>query len=678
MIARQAAGELGAGASCMALALGLIALTGQDLPGASPSPPAHTRSPEAPPRELGRSWDGDRALPRHAPRIASYTLEARLDADQHLIEGKGVIRWTNASALPAEEIWLHLYLNAFKNERTLFLRSPFGAGRSGERAEDWGFIDVKRLRARELGGVDLWPGAAAHSPNDPDDQTDIRVPLPEPIGAGETLTLEVEFSSKLPSIVERTGYAGDFHFVAQWFPKLARREPDGTWVHFPFHPQSEFYADYGRYEITIDVPEAMLVGATGARVHESRDAGRLIVRHEADDVHDFAWTAWSGFLRLDETIDGVAVQLLYPRGHDANVAAALEALRIGLPRMNRLYGRYPHPILTVVHPPARARNAGGMEYPMLITTGGPWYAAHSGVRAIEAVTVHELGHQWFQGLVGTDEHAWPFLDEGLTTYVEATTLSAAYGAGSLLSVGRLAISGEAAQRALSAAYGKDAVIAAPAAAFPSFRHLGALVYTRTGTLLGTLGNVYGTEKLQLAIGRYARRYRYAHPTPTHLIAAVQELCGDEAAENMQTALFERGWVDYVATHLGSTPAASPAGIFDRPGGRETLHRDADRPEEWDSRVLILRRGTLRFPVDIELTLADGQRIRKRWDGRGPWTLVTHRGSSPAEFAVVDPDRTITLDDNLLNNAASRGSRGAPRSWERSIYVAALALWGPLP
>jgi hypothetical protein len=668
--------ELGAGALSAVAAAWLLSFAG----GMAPSPTAgaaRTPEPSAPPPLLGVRYDDDQAALQRAEPIASYTLEARLDASAHVVRATGTLVWKNAASIAADEIWLHLYLNAFKNDRTLFLRSPFGAGRAEQHASDWGYLDVRRLVARELGGVDLWPRAARHSPDDPEDQTDIRVPLPEPVAPGQTLTLELEFEAKLPAIVERVGYSGSFHFVGHWFPKIARREPDGTWAHFAFHPQAEFYADYGRYDVTLDVPDAMIVGATGVRTEERLENGRRIVRHQADSVHDFAWTAWDGFRERSEQIDGILVRLLLPPGHDANGRVTLEALRHALPRMNRLYGRYPHPLLTVVHPPEHARNAGGMEYPMLITTGGPWYTAHTGVRAIEAVTVHELGHQWFQGSVGTNEHAWPFLDEGLTTSIESSALSAAYGAGSLVAWPGLTISDDAVRRALSASHGHDEVVALPAARFASFRQLGALVYARTSTILRTLGNVYGPEQLELALGRYARAHRFRHPTPRHFSAAVRELLGEQAATNLERALFERGWVDYAAQGLRSTRVRAPAGVFDREGGRETLSHEAARPTEWESRVLVFRRGTLVLPVEVELLLENGQRVRSRWDGNGSWTAITHRGPSPAVAALVDPEQRILLDDNLLNNA-TRAQRGAPRVWERAIYWSELALGGLWP
>src|SRR5262249_36925013 len=139
--------------------------------------------------------------------------------------------------------------------------------------------------------ADLWAKAELKRPGD-DDETDVRVSLPKPVRPGETIQLEMAWDDKLPSIVERTGYEGTYHFVAQWFPKIARLEPDGTWAHFPFHHLAEFYADFGSYDVTLDVPTGYTIGATGPTVESKVDGGRRIERHVQENIHDFAWTAF--------------------------------------------------------------------------------------------------------------------------------------------------------------------------------------------------------------------------------------------------------------------------------------------------------------------------------------------------------------------------------------------------
>lgn len=678
---RKAIIELGSGAALAALSAGVLwAFPSADTLEASDDTKPFTvyqptRRATAPPLALGRDYDTDSKLAERADPIASYRWTVRLDETLHRIHAKGTIVWKNSAHTPAHELYFHLYLNAFKNSETLFLRSPFGAGRSGDKAEYFGYIDVKKMIAPSLGGRDLWAAADKHTPGDPKDETDIRVPLPAPVPPEGTLSLEVEFEAQLPQIVERTGYMGSYHFVAQWFPKLAKREQDGTWVHFPFHPQAEFYADFGDYAVTVDVPEHFVVGATGRRVSSRRQAGRSVHHYEQNDVTDFAWVAWDGFRTQEEQIAGVAVRLLYPPTHAAAAERTLQALRGALPHFNELYGRYPYPTLTVVHPPDEGLNSGGMEYPTLITTGGRWYTPYLGIREVELVTVHELAHQWFYGLVATDEHSWPFLDEGLTSYAEAWAMQQLYGNGSLMhnALGTLALSSFT--RAIAVERGLDDIVAKPAREFTGFSSLGALVYQRTATTLETLARVYGRAKLQRALGRYARYYRFRHPTPAHLVAALAESIGESAAKNFEKAIFERGFVDYVVRSVDSVEQRSPVGIFDRANGeRETIAAaPAGAERTWLSQAVITRHGSLEFPVDIELSFADGSRVRQHWNGEGATHTVRHTGKSRLVGVHVDPDLDVMLDENLFNNAMTRPESSMLAVRELSLYAAQLGL-----
>ncbi|HEY6728884.1 MAG TPA: M1 family metallopeptidase [Polyangiaceae bacterium] len=673
----------------LSLAAGLTYLAGaviDALPSAASVPAPATTSPPvraayqptrhatAPPAEIGERFDSDGALAKTAEPTASYRWVARLDTNRHSISGRGSITWVNRSETPANELYFHLYLNAFKNSRTLFLRSPFGAGRSGERATRYGFIDVKRMTAPTLGSSDLWGNAARHSPGDPEDETDIRVPLPKPVAPGAELTLELEFEAQLPEIVERTGYSGSYHFVAQWFPKLAKREADGSWSHFAFHPQSEFYSDFGDYHVTLEVPAGFVVGATGQRQSLRRENDRQTLVYTQRGVADFAWVAWDGFSEREERIAGTQVRLLTPHGNDAALETTLKTLRVALPHFNASYGRYPYETLTVVHPPEHALKSGGMEYPTLITTGSRWYTPLLGIRDLEIVTIHELGHQWFYGLVATNEHMWPFLDEGVTSYAEGWAAQQFYGNGSALDNALLSLSLVSVTRALAAARGHEDVVAKPAREFTSFGSMGSLVYQRTATILDTLGRVYGRAELHRALGRYARYYRFRHPAPPHLAAAIREVLGDRAAANFEQAIFERGSVDYVASTLQSVPRTEPSGWFDREGGRVSLDPSTAPESVWLSRAVVTRQGTLKFPVDVELSFQDGSRVRKHWSGEGTTRTFEHRGPARLVSVSVDPERRITLDDNLLNNAVTKLGREPEFPRELGRFLLQLCLW----
>ncbi|HWP09719.1 MAG TPA: M1 family metallopeptidase [Polyangiaceae bacterium] len=633
--------------------------------GAEPTSAVPTPSPNPIPNP-----PPERALP--AP-VVSYTIEARLDAAEHRVEGKEHVVFRNASKAPLRELYFHLYLNAFKNEKSAFLHSPFGGGRSSAHGDSWGYIDVKHCTAPELGPGDLWKAHANGSPSEPDDETDVRLPLPRALEPGESVTLELEFSAKLPSVVLRTGYVDDFHLVGQWFPKLAKLSADGTFAHFPFHAQAEFYADFGEYDVTLDVPASMVVGATGERVRSEPRGERRHERYVAHGVHDFAWTAWPLFRERTARIDGVAVRVLYPPDQDTSAELTLAALEKGLPRGSALYGRYPYPTLTVVHPPERAGEAGGMEYPTLITTGGPWYAAWSGARAVESVTIHELLHQWFYGLVATNEERSPFLDEGLTSYAELRTLDVGWGPSSAYGRFGLELSATSLGRSFAASRAEDLPVSSAAADFPSFRVLGALVYSRTATILDTLARVYGRERFEATLGAYARRYRFEHPTPAEFAAAIGEGLGDDARRTLVEALDARGRVNFLVHELASTPVRPPAGVFDRASGRETVAAPSAPGTRHRGRAVVYRHGSLELPVDIDIVDQRGNRRRERWDGHGPFHVLEWESAEAPAYVVVDPEHRVTLDDDLLDNAASTSSAGTPRVLERATYFGALAL-----
>ncbi len=493
-----------------------------------------------------------------------------------------------------------------------------------------------------------------------EDETDARVPLPRDIGPGEAVTLDVAFDDKLPAIVERTGYRGSFHMVGQWFPKIARLEPDGRWAHFVFHHLAEFYADFGTYDVTLDVPEAFTLGATGPVVERRVDRGRRVERHVQSDVHDFAWTAWDKWRSLAERVDGVDVTVLYPPGFDAVAARDLAAIRFALPYEGRRYGRYPYPVLTVVHPQQDAGEAGGMEYPTLITSGGPGWTP-AGALYPEAVTVHELGHQWFYGMVATNEVLWPVLDEGVNQFAELDALGAWRGSASAVDLLGLSVSDEAIQGVASSTAAHDEPIAQPAYSFSSGSSYGRLVYSRTAAILATLAHVYGGESVARALGRYARRFRFEHPEPSDLVDAFRDGLGEPAAATLRSALFDKGWVDYAVDGVWS----------------ERSRRDEG---EWEGGVLVRRRGTLVLPVDVELFLADGTTRRERWSGEGDWERIPWRGPAALRGAVIDPDHRILVDERLTNNhgATEDGGGSTRRSLERLVYWTELALQAIAP
>ena len=190
------------------------------------------------------------------------------------------------------------------------------------------------------------------------------------------------------------------------------------------------------------------------------------------------------------------------------------------------------------------------------------------------------------------------------------------------------------------------------------------------------------DQMERALGVYTRRFRFKHPTPNDLIATVRDEIGPDAAENLRAGLFEKAWADYTVTQMSSHPSRAAAGMFDRDGKRETITPDKTTMlNRFDGWALVVRRGTLRLPVEIELVATDGSRTRVKWDGEQESYRIPYSGSAALRSAIVDPDDHILIDDDPTNNfavAPGHPTEGAPRTLERGMFWAETLLGGLAP
>ncbi len=550
----------------------------------------------------------------------TYRIEARLDAERHVVAGVARIAWTNTSAVPATELYAHLYMNAFESDRTVFMRESRGELR-GVRFGVPGSIRLERF---ELAGRDLLPDADDELVAG--DRTQLRVPLPAPVPPGGTIELVIPFETTLPTAFARAGFVGAFHMVGQWFPKLARLEPDGTWRSFPYHGLGEFYADFARYEVTLDLPADHVVGATGVEVESTTRGDRTVRRFVAEPVHDFAFASDARLRATSDACHGVDVKVLALPGFERVAARALRVTCAGLAYFGRSYGPYPYPALTVVFPPRGGGGAAGMEYPMLFTTDGDPFAldsVHFG--GVDDTTAHELAHQWFQGLVATDEVRHPMLDEGLTTWAGYDLAGELFGRGrSFSEVPPLDYFDVL--RPLTMVRGDPPAIR-DVTAF-SARSYGRVIYGRVPMLFETLARTYGRHRVHQALGDYARRHRFAHPSPDDLLAALERAFGPRVVRDLVRPVLERG----------ADAAARVA-------------RDGDG-------VVAIRDGDAAVPLRVVVRCGGATATRQRFAAdarRMPVAIPPECGDAevrldPARANLLDPWKS---DDRLSIGAAPR-------------------------
>ena len=590
--------------------------------------------------------------------VASYEIRARLDPGSRTVEGHALLRWRNATKRAASDLCLHLYLNAFANNRTTFLRSsPEAVARWAKRYPgEWGGIDIDAIDVRD---EDVTDEIEFIRPDDEnaDDRTLARLPLRRPVPPGQTVEVGFDFRARLPRLFARSGHAAPYFLVAQWFPKVGVFE-DGKWNCHQYHDTTEFYADFGTYDVSLTVPAEYVVGHTGVRRAERDNGdGTKTIEAHADDVHDFAWAADPRFRVVEESVDGVSVRLLLQPPHLGQGARYLDALRAALRFYARWFGPYPYAALTLVDPGPGAFASAGMEYPMLITAGTTWWMPR-GVRLPEMLAIHEFGHQYWYGLVASDEVTSPWLDEGLNSYVEGVIMDETYGErSSYVDFLGLRFDATALLRLrYLLAPARDPIVT-PAHLFVDHRSYASVAYAKTALVLRTLERMAGREKVLTALGEYHRAWRFRHPRSADLIAALRPLAGEERAEFLRRAIEETDVLDYAVSSLEVRRVAPLAGRGIDADGEVPPRADAYRAE-----VVVDRRGELRSPVDVVVAFDDGSETRESWDGEARWRRFEITSNVEAAYAVVDPARKLALDVDRIGDSSMRepGTRGVVR------------------
>lgn len=644
------------------------------------------------------------------PPVVDYLIYVTLDPAEKTLTGHETIRYTNHSPDTIPDLQFHLYLNAFKNERTTFWRESGGRSRSYKASKDgWGYADLNALRVNGLDHEYLMRHIRPDDGN-PHDETVLRVPLEEPIEPGETAVIDIEFEAKLPKIFARTGYHGDYFLVAQWFPKLGvwetagqRGREEAGWNCHQFHGNSEFYADFGRYEVHITVPQDFVVGATGEMTKETVENQRKTLTYEAEPVIDFAFTASPDFVveeRVfdpDEWISEEELQavmnrfgidrseaelrpvdmtlLLYPeKRHLAD--RMFKALGNAIKYFGLWYDRYPYSGITMVDPPWGAEGSGGMEYPTFITTWSsrrvpefiisPW----TDLYGPEEVTVHEFGHQYWQSMVATNEFEEPWMDEGINSYTTGLVMDQVYGAARIyeaindvpLPVGDwLGIEPvdhtTMARMYLIEEHGSDQLVRA------AWRYLdrGSYVlnaYDKSELVLRQLGKELGEDVMAQVMRTYFQRWKFKHPTTADFIAVAEEVSGKDLDWFFDSFFFHPGYVDYTVGKVESDVIGDEQGIFDGDTGRVTrTEADAKRflddlDEEqatYRTVVEILNDGNVPYPVDIRFEFSNDETVEETWDGAYRWTRYEFERPGKLQRVAIDPDETLVIEVNRTNN-----------------------------
>ncbi|HEX7140340.1 MAG TPA: M1 family metallopeptidase [Vicinamibacterales bacterium] len=585
--------------------------------------------------------------PPLSPRNANYAITARLDPATRTIMGQERIVWRNITSTTATELQFHLYWNAWKNMKSTFMRERVLAGVRNDEdrpPSDWSSIDVTAIKLITPSSVDLTTSQHFITPDDDntDDQTVMAIPLPKSVGPGAEVSIELTWTAHVPRTFARTGAIGNFFFIAQWFPKLGVLRQDG-WNTHQFHAGTEFFADYGSYDVSLSVPQRWIVGATGLE-RERRDNadGTATHRYYQDDVHDFTWTTSPDFVertaRFEHpTLPPVEMRLLLQPEHVSQTDRHFDATRTTLKYYGEWFGAYPYGHITIVDP-AFQSGAGGMEYPTLFTAGTRWLAPQH-VTTPEAVTVHEAGHQFWYGIVGNNEFEDAWMDEGFNTFSTARAVSQVYDPNYLALryfggfvpwvFKDVPLPRETEGNGLT---GYRRAAKSDVQATPTFRYSlatgGNITYNKTGLWLNTLERWLGWPTLQRIMSTHFDRWKFKHPTPADFFAIANEASGRDLVW-----FFDRVY--------------RSADVFDY--GVDSLNTEAVQ-SGFRSSVTVRRYGEATFPVDVRVTFDDGERVTEHWDGADRWKRYSYVRPASVVSAEVDPDHVLLLDVNYTNNS----------------------------
>lgn len=582
-------------------------------------------------------------------RVVAYQIDAKYDPPTHTVVASETLTYHNLTGQPLDTFPFHLYLNAFQPKSTWMHEAHRdGNFRSSNlehwRPEDYGSNVVTSFQVVGMG--DLTSQMKFISPDDgnPDDKTVFQVKLPRPVPPGQDVTFQIKFKATFPEVIARTGYKRTFLLAGQWFPKV------GVWWHgqwncHQFHALTEFFADFGTFDVKITLPKDYVIGASGVQVgdHDNGNGTKTVAFH-AEDIHDFAWTADPNFKVITDTFDGsvgpVRIRLLSYDSHQRAWDPYIYCVKNTMKRFDEWYGPYPYAQITVVDPPHGGMEAGGMEYPTFITGDSGWWIP-KGVHFIDLVTEHEFGHQYWYAMVATNEFENAWLDEGINSYTEVKVLDDIYGKNTSVidTLGAQLSEREIQRMQYLSAPGFD----------PLSRHsyqdmsmgsYGAISYGKTASMLITLEKIVGEQTLRNALHVYFMKYRFTHPTTEDFVNTVSQVAGQDLSWYWNQAVYGTQDFDYEVQRADSQPV----------NWWDPNLQEKKGVTEYETQVILHRKGDFVFPVDAVVKFDNGETAHEHWDGKDRWVRYVYRKKAQVESVQIDPDYQLTLDSDYLNNS----------------------------
>lgn len=591
---------------------------------------------------------------------ADYNINARLDTLEHAVVGTEIVTWHNNSLSPALEIYFHLYLNAFSNSMTTFMKES-GLNLS-ETSPGWIRIEsiINRQSKEEISKRFRFV-----QPDDQNvfDSTVAVLSLDKPVKSNDSISFEIQFYAKLPRAISKSGWVSgtQLYIAAHWFPKICVFE-NGTWNCHQVHAFTKSFSDFGNYNVRITVPSGFIVGATGESTGDELNADGTVSRtFVANNVNDFAWLASPTFIVINHTfsypgLKKLVIRILLQPNHRMLEKRYLDAIDTALRFFGSWFGPYPYGTLTIVDLP-RTASVVQAEYPALIAVCTGDYPMKNYL-SLESTIIHQYAHEYWHCIVANNGYEHPWLDEGISSLCADKVIELVYGQGAATYriasvypvrlfplcqfdgfpvaaiIGDIWISPQykGLQLYLENAR-RDAISEWGFHAFDRASYA-VMACIKPELVLGTLEG-YISEKVMMNVLRtYFERFQYKHPRPSDF----EDLCNQISGKRLD-------W--FFSDFIDGT------GIIDYEVKSVDYFRETDLSTNVTSyvvKVVIVKNGTASIPVDVRLGLEDGTVIDTTWDGVGGWKALKFVVHSIPEFAQVDPFDRILLDINYSNNS----------------------------
>jgi hypothetical protein len=640
-------------------------------------------------------------------RVVAYQIDAKINTDKKSLDATETLTYKNLTGQSITFIPFHLYLNAFRPESSFTSETHFTGGiRDNEKDDDYpdekrGSITISHIDAEGYGDLTSAMRFTAPDDGNMNDHTVTQITLPHPLAPNDSITFHLAFHDQFPLSIARNGWKRDFIMGGQWYPKPGVFW-HGAWNCHQYHSTTEFFSDFATFNVSLNVPTRYTVGATGVPIGELTNgvpAGTKTLSFYAEDVGDFAWAMSPHFTVTDGTylssLGPVKVHVLALAAHPKAGPRYLDIILKTLAQFDQRYGPYPYKIITVIDPEPGSE-IGGMEYPTLFTGDTSWYEP---THVTELTAEHEFGHQYWYGMVATNEFEDAWLDEGINSYTEVNVLSAILGRNTSVFGRSYANAGDYELQRLEYINKPDFdPVTRWAFKFRDAASYGGVTYGKTATLLATLEGIIGKDTMDEAMRTYFMRFRFTHPTTEDFLRTIEQVAQARGRLPLVTmaptppnpatapvtapspscegatcaATPTANTVSTIASV--PTPAAPPISVatltpyFNQAVyGTAVLDYAVDSvssdpvqwwlPEPKDkkniqylSQVYLHRKGDFILPVTAEIVFDDGTRLREHWNGIDRWTKFTYTRNAKVVSAEIDPDHTVLLDTDFYNNS----------------------------